>query len=373
MQAILACEKQEQRDPYRQILINCGVDCGADDAVTYAQLSARINRGGAELLVAVLGKNPVEALRLVDQIHQKSPLPILMMGPGDDAQLILQAMKAGARDYVDVAQPRESLTKSLEKLRKTGAIRFQRGQSIVVTGAIPGSGVTTVASGLAFALGAKYPKQVVLAELGVPVPELALDLDLQPRYSVSQMLQDWNRADASTVRQAALEHARGVYILADAVSGRGVAAAEEADACRQMLLLLRTLYNHAVYDIGHAAQTELAQQAIRLADRVVMVVRLDVPGVRMARAMLNRLTDIGVQPAQLTLVANRYGQRKQIGWRKAEEALGATVAVWLPEDPGTVNQALNYGIPLTEASGWSKFGRRLHELAKLMVPAPAKK
>ena len=363
MQAILACEKQEHRDPHRQILINCGVDCGADDAVLYGDLAARMNRGGAELLVVFLGNQPRETLKLIEKVHEKSALPILMFGPSHDAELILQAMKAGARDYLDGNHPRESLTKALEKLRQSGAIQFHRGECIVVTGAIPGCGVTTVASGLAFALGSKNPKQVLLGELGLGVPELALDLDLQPRYSVSQVLHDWNRIDASTIRQAAVEHAQGVFVLADTPTNQ-IAVADGADGCRQLISLIRTMYQFAIYDIGHAAQTQLAQQAIRMADRVVVVVRLDVPGLRLTRNMMNRLTDLGVSPKQLVLVANRYGQRKQIGWRKVEEALGTPVTVWLPDDPGTMNQALNLGLPATQISSWSKLSRRLGELAQ---------
>jgi Flp pilus assembly CpaE family ATPase len=176
-------------------------------------------------------------------------------------------------------------------------------------------------------------------------------------------LHDWNRADASTVRQAAVEHAEGgVFLLADSPTNP-IPVPEGAEACKQLVSLLRTMYEYAVYDIGHGVQTPLAQQAVKLADRVVLVVRLDVPGLRLTRGLMNRLTDMGLAPSKLVLVANRYGQRKQIGWRKVEEALGTSVHVWLPDEPGIVNQAMNLGLPLTQAAGWSKFGRRLNDLA----------
>ena len=88
--------------------------------------------------------------------------------------------------------------------------------------------------------------------------------------------------------------------------------------------------------------------------------------------MMNRLTDLGLAPKQRILVANRYGQRKQIGWRKVEEALGVPVDVWLPDDPGRVNQAMNLGLPLTQVSSWSKFGRRLNEMAQQVAGAVPK-
>ena len=370
MHAIFACEKQEQCDPYRQILINCGVDCGAEDAVVYGDLAPRINRGGAELLVVLLGAEPHGGLRLIQAVHDKGALPIIALGPSHDAQIIMQAMNAGAREYLDIDLPRESLAKSLEKLRQVGVIQFRRGQCIAVTGAAPGSGVTTVASGLAFALAAKHPKQVFLTEIGSDVPELALDLDLQVRNSVSQLLHDWERVDSSAVRQAAVEHAAGVYVLADANVGPHPKSAG-ADAGRQLIALVRTMYDFAVYDVGHAAQAG-AQQAIRMADRVVLVVRLDVPSLRLTRALLNNLMDWGVTQQHLTLVANRYGQRGQINWKTVEEALGLPIAVWLPDDSATLNQALNLGVPVIEASRWSKLNRRFGELAAKIIEAVKK-
>ena len=216
MLAVLSCEKQVDRAPFRQLMLNCGIECGADDVVLFEELMPRLNRGGAELLVVALGDDPLATLPLVRQVHEKHAVPIVIFGPSHDAQVILQAMQAGAREYVDLQmdQLREGLARVLEKMRGNGTIHFNRGKSIVVTGAVPGSGVTTVASGLAFALGARYPKQVLLVELESGVPELALDLDLKPRNPVGQLLNDWQRIDATAVRQAALEHAGGVFVLA---------------------------------------------------------------------------------------------------------------------------------------------------------------
>jgi pilus assembly protein CpaE len=361
MQAVLSCEKQTDRASFRQLMLNCGIECSADDVVLFEELTPRLNRGGVELLIVALGDDPRAVLPLVRQTHEKQAIPILVLGPSDDAQVILQAMQAGAREYVDLQMDRlrEGLAGALEKLRRSGVIQIRRGRSIVVTGAVPGSGVTTVASGVAFALGARHPKQVLLAELDAGVPELALDLDLQPRNTIGQLLHDWQRIDAAALRQAALEHAGGVSVLA----AGGEDASASGAACAQLIFLARTMYDYAVYDIGHGVQSPMAMQAARTADRVVVVVRLDVPSLRLTRTLLNRLADLGVSKESITLAANRFGQRRQVGWRQAEDALGLTVNVWLPDDPATVNQALNLGQPVTQISRWARLNRRLGELA----------
>jgi pilus assembly protein CpaE len=271
-------------------------------------------------------------------------------------------MKAGAREYLDIDQLRDGLQKSLEKLRAANAIPYRRGNSIVVTGANPGVGVTTVASGLAFALGKEHPKDVVLSELSPGIPEIALDLDLHPGISMTQLLRDWNRVDSTTIRKAVLEHAGGIHVLADNATF-DLTPPFDSGAGKQLISLLRTMYAYGVYDLGHGMQSSLAQEALGAADRVVVVVRLDVPSLRLAHDYLIRLADMGVLSRNLTVVANKYGQSQQVGWKKVEEAIGVKVDVWLPDDPATVNYALNLGLSLPQASSWAKISRRFGELA----------
>jgi pilus assembly protein CpaE len=363
MQTVVSCEKQADLAPLRQMLLNCGVECGAEDVVVSDDLLQRMNRGGAELLIVTLGNQPLKSLQTLRQVHEKHAVPILILGPGHDAQLILQAMQAGARDYLDLNSDRlrQRLADALEKMRRSGVINMRRGQSIMVLSALPGSGVTTTASGLAFALGALHPNQVLLAELDAGVPELAIDLDLTPRGTLGQLLRDWQRIDASAVRQAVVEHPMGVHVLADKSSIGAAAAAPESAG--QLIGLVRSMYEYAVYDLGHGLQTELSQQAIRSADRLLVVIRLDVPSLRLTRTLLSRIADLGVPIESLTLVVNRYGQSRQLDWKKAEDALGSKIDAWLPDDPATVNQALNTGQPLLQMSSWSKINRSLSKLA----------
>jgi hypothetical protein len=44
--------------------------------------------------------------------------------------------------------------------------------------------------------------------------------------------------------------------------------------------------------------------------------------------------------------------------------------MWLPDDPATVNYALNLGLSLTQASSWAKIIRRFGELAHQLNGRP---
>jgi pilus assembly protein CpaE len=141
----------------------------------------------------------------------------------------------------------------------------------------------------------------------------------------------------------------------------------EAAPMRQMLHLLRSQCECTVLDLGHRLGTA-AQEALKVADAVVLVIRLDVPALRLARRLLRSLLEQDVPQEKVRVVANRYGQSRQVGWKQAEEALGSKVHVWVPEDSGALNKALNQGQPLLSSAPRAKITRRLGELAALLTP-----
>src|SRR5436305_11959513 len=213
MRAVIADESSKLGDRLRQVVLGVGLECGAADRVSYANLRGRLTQAPADLVLVVLGADRTDGLALIQELARTS-LPVLAVGPSSDSQQILQALRAGARGYMDEAHLREELLSALEKLHASGSVPFRRGQTIAVLAATPGTGVTTVASSIAFALGERAPHRVALAEVGSGVPDPALNLNLEPPHTVADLTDHWERLDAAMLRQALVEHPAGVSVLA---------------------------------------------------------------------------------------------------------------------------------------------------------------
>jgi pilus assembly protein CpaE len=281
----------------------------------------------------------------------------------DDPQRIIRALRAGAREYLDLRQPRDELAQALGKLRPAGAADRPQGHLIAVTSACPGAGVTTTAAGLAFALARQDAGQVILAEIGNGVPELALDLDMEPRHAPPDLTRDWQRMDTTMLHHALIDHPTGVQVLAYP-PGTLTPAIMNASGVGQLLLLLRSNCDVAVLDLGHAAKGALLK-ALLLCDAVALVTRLDVPGLRLTRQYLHDLVEGGAIQAKIHLVANRYGQRRQVAWRSIQESLGNNLGLsWLTDDPASINEALNHGQPLVQAAPRASLTKQVAKLAR---------
>ncbi|HMP01381.1 MAG TPA: hypothetical protein PKD86_08155 [Gemmatales bacterium] len=363
MRVVIVHERFEPRTTPRQIVLGLGLDCGADDCVSFDAMPIRLAQGGFDLVLVQVGRDLRQAQQAILQGLSLTTAPIFAVGPTKDPQLILKMVRTGIRRYLDERCLREELQHALEQMVPTlGAMSEPRGRLAVVASGVPGIGVSTVAANAACALAEGQPGQVALAELGAGVPSLALTLDLAPRHVLGEVLQQWERLDSTMLRQAMCDHPAGVVVLAHPAETL-TAPSLGAPAMRALGLLLRSMFDHVVVDLGHTLDAS-ALEAMKLADRVLVVTRFDVPALRLTRRYVQQLMVRGLPPERLQLVANRHGQAREVEWKQAEHALPLPIAAAIPDDADAVNRAMNSGVPLIKAARSARITRSFAALAE---------
>jgi pilus assembly protein CpaE len=361
MQAIIASESAMQRERLRQAVLGVGLLCGASDCVSFRELPGRLLHAPADLVLLGVGLDPTQGLTVIECAAAQTRAPIFAVGRVLDSNQILQVLRAGAREYLDEDNLRDELLADLKKLRQTSAAPLRWGMLTAVTSATPGSGVTTVASNLAFALAARFPNDVVLAEVHDGAPELSLNLDLRPRHALSDLASRVDQLDSILLRNALLEHSAKLSVLADLPENLG-GADWQPHSVKQLLALIRTQFRCAVFDLGHTPDAA-RREALEASDKLILVVRLDVPSIRLNRTLYQQLSDFGIDGDKLHVVVNRFGQRCQFPWKKAATALGLPIQDWIPDDSARVNHALNEGKPLLQTARRAAITRCFDQLA----------
>jgi pilus assembly protein CpaE len=368
MRVVVAREQPAGSEAVRQLLLGMGLECGAGDCVAHADLPVRLAQNPTDLVLVHAAADPTATAALVEQALPLTRAPVLVFGPAAEAGQIVQYLQSGAREFLDEGQLQENLERALERLRHVSTAKQGTGLVIGVVSPTAGSGVTTVATNLAFASASKHKNQVALVELGRGAAELALALDLKPRHTVADVHSNHDRLDSRMLRQSMLEHPGGVQLLVQKPGALKVDPLPPATV-RKSVILLRTIYAVSVLDLGHELSEE-HYEALRVCDYVVMVVRLDVPSLKQVRRSVQDLEAHGVPKDRIRLVANRYGQRGQVAWKNAEEATGGKFAGWITDDPARTNAALNHGQPLVQHSRYAKATRLFHKLAQQLNGKP---
>lgn len=360
MRVLVAGDRPPDRDQARRAALRLGLECAAGDCVPLADLRLRLAREPAvHLVVVCVDPDPQTAVRAIKSAAGQTRQPIFAVTTNGEASVRETIEQAGAAAVWPLDRLREGLLNSAEELRRDGLSGERRGRLIAVTAALPGTGVTTVATGLAFALAGKNP--VVLAEFGQSIPDLGLNLELNARHHLGDLILASDRLDASMIREGAAQHPAGVHVLAYAPETLAPEPLTPT-VLRDFQILLRSMYDWVVVDAGHMTVTG-DDELLRHADAVLVVARLDPPSLRLTRRYLQSLHTRGILLENLMVIANRYGQPGQVAWRRAEEVVQSPVRAWLPDDPRAVNRCLVNGQPLVHSARGSRLQREFSRLA----------
>lgn len=366
MRIILADNQQKRSEELRRILLGEGLTCEADDAVGFEGLPSRLAGGKADLVLVAVNATDEEALAAIRTAHQVTDAPILAAGEGATMEVVREAMRAGAREFIDLARFREELSEILIKIEAEGGVASQRGTLISLYSPNGGSGVSTTAVNLAARLAGSLPGRVALIDLKPAPSDLVLMLDVEPKYTVNHLCEAWQRLDRKMLASAMVHHSSGVHVLAQASYPEEGGIPENTlcrEAVRQLCTLTRQMYAVSIADLNHTLD-EQQIEAMRLSNLVGLIVRADVPGLRRARWALDTAASMGVARDRFRLVLNRYGQSGQIDLAKVEEVLGIKVFQRIPEDNRTANRAVNRGVPVIELSKSSRISRSFSSFAR---------
>src|SRR5437868_2202195 len=119
MRVIIANEETHADNPLRQLVLNSGLECAADDCVTHEQLASRLVAAPADLLLVVVGANMASAEAAINNSARHTKAPIWAIGTNTDATQVLHILRCGASEYLNINQLRQDLLGALDKLSRT--------------------------------------------------------------------------------------------------------------------------------------------------------------------------------------------------------------------------------------------------------------
>jgi MinD-like ATPase involved in chromosome partitioning or flagellar assembly len=245
---------------------------------------------------------------------------------------------------------------------------FQRnGEVIALVSGKGAPGTTTVAIGLAAALGTS-DRSVLLIDGDLRGGSVGPYLDLDPRRGLSGL--SVGPSDRPDDALDELQDGPGFSILAGVerpeaqkrLTSERIAAAVSA---------LQERFEVILIDAGETLSgvTSAAGAAfLRSAERVLLVTTADLLGLWNARAALRFVTEsLGVPPEATSAVVNRRDGSDQYGPYEVERALGIRVVAVIPEDLRAARRARADQAPITAVG--SKAARALAELASRLAGA----
>jgi pilus assembly protein CpaE len=262
-------------------------------------------------------------------------------------ELIIQAMRAGANEFFTWPLPEDAFHEALRRMaarRDSTADGRPRASTLVFFGAKGGAGTTTVAVNCGVELARLSKRATVIVDLKPGLGEVSLFLGVRSRYTLLDAIDNLHRLDGDFLRELLGKHKSGLEILAGSEQFERPGANDNA-AVDEVFRLLTQKYDYILIDAG-SQMTSCAATALYAADTICLVANPDVPSVRNAQRLLDRIEQLGVAGERVRVLLNRAAEPYPIPPAQIEAALGRPIDHTFPSDYRTVSTALNSGVPL---------------------------
>jgi pilus assembly protein CpaE len=304
--------------------------------------------------VGVIGidADPTKALQLIHNLREAAPeCSILVVSSSTDGQLILKAMRAGAKEFLTQPIGIEELVLALERI---GAHRLGGGHGrsrqckmLAVAGATGGVGSTSLAVNLGCVLASNESNTVALVDLDLSLGDADVFLDTIPDYTIVDVVQNISRLDFQLLKRSMTKHSSGLYLLPRPVQLQDISLITPDDLQR-VFGLLKASFSHVIIDLSKA-YNRVDMTALQAANQVLLVTQLDLPCLRNVVRLMMSFDAVEGLKDKIQIVVNRIGlDNGHISLKKAKETIGRDIFWRLPNDYRVMVEMRNNGVPLVE-------------------------
>lgn len=350
--------------------------------VSIVEDSSARDGAACDIVIADIRRDAAAAISGIERLRAVAPgAGLFVVALENDPELILEAMRAGANEFFTWPPPEEKFHAAVRRTaarRATAQGSRPPATTLVFFGAKGGAGTTTVAVNTGVELARLSKRATVIVDLKAGLGEVALFLGVRPRYTILDAIDNLHRLDREFLRELVVKHKSGLEILAGA-DQFDRPGASDGGAIEELFRLLTRQYEYILVDAGsHINSCTVA--ALYSADTMFLVANPDVPSVRNAQRLLDRIRQLGAAGDRVRLLLNRAAEPYPIPPSQIEGALGHPIHHTFPSDYKTVSTALNSGVPLALAGNsdiaaqFDRFTRHILDPdAEEAVAAPAKK
>jgi pilus assembly protein CpaE len=333
----------------------------------------------ADVLV-VDGRGDSQAsMAMIERLRASSPnITIVNIAQQAQPDVIIQAMRAGANEFFTWPLSEETFHEAIRRMaaRRESSAGARRATTIAFFGAKGGAGTTTVAVNCGVEVSRLSKRLTVIVDLKPGLGEVSLFLGVRSRYTLLDAIDNAHRLDGDFLRELLGKHKSSLDILggSDQFDRPGPA---DGPAIDEIFRLLTQKYEYIVIDAG-SQMTGCATAALYTSDIICIVANPDVPSVRNAQRLLDRIEQLGVAGERVRVLLNRAAEPFPIPPSQIEGALGRPIDHMFPSDYRTVSTALNSGVPLALsgasdiAAQFDAFTRRILE-PEMKAPTPPAK
>jgi pilus assembly protein CpaE len=353
----------ESSDELREALAGSGRAHLLADCHSFEQLLADVTRLRPSAVIITVGPdNPEKEFALIKQLAAVAPDTAIICAARDASPaLILGSMRCGAREFIQlpiIADEFRTVIDRVVELRASGESSAKsHGRIVAVFSGKGGAGVSFFGTNLAAAMGVP----TLLVDLNLQAGDAASFLGLDTKYSLADFVNNRARLDDALMTSLVTPHSPNLAVLAAPLEAHEAEDIQPQDVS-EVLYLLRQRYECIVLDLPHTFDP-VTIAALDLADDILVVLTLDIPGIRGTKRALKVFERLDYGRDKVHVVVNRWSKQIDVQLQKVEAHLGEQLIGFVPNDYRKVMDSINLGRPLVQADPSSKITAEIKRIA----------
>ena len=325
--------------------------------------------GSATAAIVQVDPDTPASVKRFQKLAAATTTPLIAAAFDPPLALVRSLVRAGAHDVVPLPLDIDDLEASLAPIRDELAHKSQSasavGKQVSVIKSVGGGGATALLCQLAIQFAEKEKaagREACLLDLDVQFGDAAFQLGLQPKLSLSDLLDAGSRLDGDLLRATTVVHPSGLRVIASPpvmMPLEGISSEHLID-----------IVDHAAREFGTVFVqlptnwTNWSLSVLARSDLVLLLTELSVTSLHRSRRQLDLIADQDLRALDVRIVVNRFekGLFKTIKPADVRAALGRDIAYTIAKDHTLMSAAVEQGVPISAIKRRSAVGKDIDML-----------
>ncbi len=333
------------------------------------ELQISVDSAPCDLLILETDGDTGKEFQLIQDLQVSGKVKeVFVTSPRLEPDLLLQALRAGVKEFFSQPIQRDEVRTGLLKFRERRGLLQQkgiekkRGKIIHFISSKGGVGTTTIAVNLAASLSESNGSSVALIDMSLPFGQIPIFLNTETSFNWGEVLRNISRVDETFLMGVLSRHRSGVYVMPSPATLEDVSV-ETPEMVEKLLSLMQNLFDFILVDGGQRLD-HVSLRSLQMSDTVFMVTVLNLPCLTNAKKLLWTFQRLGFPLREtIRIIANRYQKKSSISLKEAEEAVSEKIHWLVANDYHLTMSAINQGKTISEVASGSEVGKSLRELA----------
>lgn len=318
------------------------------------------------ILVVDLSTSKQEKLDLILNVtKQCKNCKVLALSDNPSVDLIIEIMRAGAKEFVPVPILKNELFEAIKKLinQFEEPKKNNRCKIISIFSNKGGIGKTSLASNLALELSKITKENIALIDLNFQMGDITTFLDLKPSFNISYMLENLDKIN-ETFLLSTLERYKGtsLYVLADPPYFKQADNIQPKQIAK-LFSILKETFSYIIVD-AEASFDGKNIAALDNSDLIFLVTVANLPALRNTQRCLELFERLGYYKEKIKIIVNRYMENDEIKEDDIEKVLSKEIYWKIPNNYFAIMSAINKGIPVSDINDKTNVAQSYKGLAQ---------